>query len=122
MIRNVHPNDTGIIVDIYNYYIAETAVTFEEDPVDCQEMLARISKVEQDDLPWLVAEDEQGKVIGYAYASKWRVRFAYRFSVEITVYKSPKCTTKGIGSQLYQALFSALRQRSIHSVIGGIFT
>jgi L-amino acid N-acyltransferase YncA len=53
-------------------------------------------------------------------ATKWRERFAYRFSVEVTVYLAPTFTGNGVGSQLYDALFSVLKSRSIHSVIGGI--
>ena len=83
-------------------------------------MCVRLSKIQSDDLPWLVAEDDSGKVIGYAYASKWRERFAYRFSAEVTAYLSPNYLGNGVGTQLYEALFSELKLRSIHSVIGGI--
>jgi phosphinothricin acetyltransferase len=120
MIRPVHDKDVDDIVTIYNYYIAETLATFEEQVISSDDMLARIKKVSVNDLPWLVAEDDSGKVVGYAYATKWRERFAYRFSVEITVYLLANQLSQGLGSKLYTALFSELRQRSIHSVIGGI--
>jgi len=120
MIRTVSDKDVNLITEIYNYYIAETVITFEEEPVTVEIMLARIAKIKADGLPWLVAEDETGNVIGYAYATKWRERFAYRFSVEVTVYLSATHSGQGIGTELYQALFTALKGRSIHSVIGGI--
>jgi len=120
MIRPVQEKDVDEIVTIYNYYIAETLATFEEEVITAEDMLARIKKVNVSALPWFVAEDRSGKVIGYAYATKWRERFAYRFSVEVTVYLSPNQLSKGLGSQLYTALFSDLKHRSIHSVIGGI--
>ena len=120
MIRAVQDKDANDIVKIYNYYITETLATFEEQVISTADMLARIKKVHTNDLPWLVAEDSSGKVIGYAYATKWRERFAYRFSVEVTVYLSPNQQGKGLGSRLYTELFSKLKQRSIHSVIGGI--
>jgi len=120
VIRNVLNNDAITIAEIYNYYIAETTVTFESQTINPENTLDRIAKIQSDNLPWLIAEDERSKVIGYAYASKWRERFAYRFSVEITVYLSPNSSGNGIGTKLYQALFSELKLRSIHSVIGGI--
>jgi phosphinothricin acetyltransferase len=120
MIRAIQAKDVDEIVKIYNHYIAETVITFEESVITPNDMLSRIAEVHANDLPWLIAEDESGTVVGYAYATKWRARFAYRFSVEVTVYLSPNAARKGFGSQLYTALFFALKQRSIHSVIGGI--
>ena len=70
-------------------------------------------------LPWIVIEDE-GQVVGYAYASRWKSRCAYRYSVETTVYLSAAATGKGFGSLLYEHLIADLRQHSIHSLIGGI--
>ena len=120
MIRRVLEQDIITITEIYNYYISDTVVTFETETISPENILDRISKIQSDDLPWLVAENDIGKVIGYAYASKWRERFAYRFSVEVTVYLSPNSLGKGVGTQLYEALFSELKNCSIHSVIGGI--
>ena len=120
MIRSVSNQDASSISKIYNYYISETIATFETNAVSSENMLERIHKVNSDDLPWLVAEDESGRLIGYAYASKWRERFAYRFSVEITVYLSTDVSRKGIGTALYKALFSELKLKNIHTVIGGI--
>ncbi|NQZ28667.1 MAG: N-acetyltransferase family protein [Colwellia sp.] len=120
MIRAVQEQDAKAISDIYNYYIANTVITFEEDILTAAEMQRRITSVLAADLPWLVVEDELGEILGYAYASKWRERFSYRFSVEVTVYLSPEQSGKGLGTQLYQALFTELKNRNIHSVIGGI--
>ena len=120
MIRGVLNKDINSIAEIYNHYITQTVVTFETEAISSEDILERIAKVHSDGLPWLIAENDMGEVIGYAYASKWRERFAYRFSAEITVYLSPKFQGKGVGSQLYNALFLALKERSIHSVIGGI--
>lgn len=120
MIRSVLDKDATTISEIYNYYIAETVVTFETETISAEDISARIAKIQSDNLPWLVAEDNEGNVIGYAYASKWRDRFAYRFSVEVTVYLSPNATGNSFGTKLYQALFTELRHLSIHSAIGGI--
>ncbi len=120
MIREVEIQDAKAITGIYNYYIANTVITFEEELIGTNEINNRIQAVKKAKLPWLVAENKAGQVVGYAYASKWRERFSYRFSVEITVYLSPEHLNEGFGSQLYQALFSELKAKNIHSVIGGI--
>ncbi len=120
MIRAVTDKDAQAICDIYNYYITDTVITFEEEIVCEEQMRERILCVNSEGLPWLVAEDAQGRLLGYAYATKWRQRFSYRFSVEVTVYLSLKYVGNGLGSQLYQALFSQLKAKGIHSVIGGI--
>ena len=70
-------------------------------------------------LPWFVCETD-GRVSGYAYASPWKSRSAYRRSVESTVYVAPHSAGHGIGSMLYRALISDLRERDLHTVIGGI--
>jgi phosphinothricin acetyltransferase len=120
VIRNAVAKDVASIAEIYNHYISDTVVTFETEMIRSEDILSRITKVQSDGLPWLIAEDGSGKLIGYAYATKWRERFAYRFSVEVTVYLAPTFIGNGVGSQLYDALFSELISRSIHSVIGGI--
>jgi len=118
-IRPAVAADCEAIARIYNYYIRETTITFEEQEVMVPEMAARLTEVSGAGLPWLVAEDPTS-VIGYAYASKWKGRCAYRFSAESTVYLDPSRTQSGIGRRLYEALLDALRQKSIHVVMGGI--
>jgi L-amino acid N-acyltransferase YncA len=119
MIRAATESDAQAIADIYNYYIANTVVTFEEQAISKNDILERMEKITGASLPWLVAEDG-GVVIGYAYAGKWNVRSAYRHTVESTVYLSNSSVAKGWGTRLYQALFDTLRHKSIHVVIGGI--
>jgi L-amino acid N-acyltransferase YncA len=118
-IRNATPDDAKAIVDIYNPYILDSLVTFEEQSVTQQEMAGRILGVSEAELPWLVAEVE-GRIVGYAYATRWRVRPAYRYSVESTVYLAPAAAGQGIGSRLYTELFLQLREKKIHVVIAGI--
>ena len=77
-IRDALPIDAVGIVRIYNYYIANTIITFEEDAVSVDIINERIKKVQVSKLPWLVAEQD-GKVLGYSYSSKWKGRGAYRY-------------------------------------------
>jgi L-amino acid N-acyltransferase YncA len=118
VIREARIEDAEAICKIYNHYVINTIITFEEDPVSLGEMQDRIAKVTLT-FPWLVTE-EDGIVIGYANANNWKVRSAYRFSVETTIYLHPDFVGKGLGSKLYASLISELRDRSLHSAIGGI--
>jgi L-amino acid N-acyltransferase YncA len=118
-VRVVSKDDAMEISEIYNYYILNTHITFEENVVSEKEMENRISEIQEAGLPWLVAI-EAGRVVGYAYASKWKGRCAYRFSVESTVYLAPGHSGNGIGSLLYEALMRELRESGFHVVIGGI--
>lgn len=119
MIRAAHSQDARAIADIYNFYVQNTLVTFEEQAVSESDMIERINEVQAANLPWLLMEID-ACVVGYAYASKWKGRCAYRFSVESTVYLDGAFAKRGIGSQLYEALLAELRKRSMHAVMGGI--
>jgi phosphinothricin acetyltransferase len=119
VIRTAEARDAQAIADIYNPYVADSGITFEEIPVAADEMARRIETTQSHSLPWLVAEDE-GTVLGYAYANPWKARTAYRFAVEITVYVKQGCGKRGIGSALYTRLFELLRERGVHAIIGGI--
>jgi L-amino acid N-acyltransferase YncA len=118
-IRAAEPSDANAIAAIYNRYVAETVITFEEEPVSPAGMARRIQDVQSASLPWLVA-GENGQILGYAYAAPWKTRSAYRFSVEITVYVAIGSVGRGIGSMLYGKLFSMLEALGVHAVIGGI--
>lgn len=118
-IRNAREGDAAEITRIYNHYIAHTCITFETEPVDEDEMAQRITDTLAIPLPWLVAESDK-KIIGYAYASRWKGRCAYRFAVESTIYLDPTQTGRGIGMGLYSNLVEAIRSHSMRSVIGGI--
>ncbi len=95
MIRAATVADGAAICEIYNGYVRDTVITFEEAPVSVSEMALRIDDVTAR-LPWLVAVD-QGVIVGYAYATPWKARSAYRFSVETTVYMAPHHRRRGVG-------------------------
>jgi phosphinothricin acetyltransferase len=120
IIRPARKEDAAAIAEIYSYYIKNTVITFEEQSVNADDMLQRISETQDQKLPYLVAIDTNDKVRGYAYASSWKGRCAYRFSVEVTVYLSHDASGHGLGSLLYEQLFSELKAASYHVVIAGI--
>jgi phosphinothricin acetyltransferase len=115
-IRPATPADAPAIAAIYNPYVTETVITFEEEPVSAADMAERIRKVTGTH-PWLVLE-EDGQVLGYAYASTWRARDAYRFSAETSVYVASEQHHRGLGERLYRALLDAMRERGFHSALG----
>src|SRR5688500_20122507 len=119
VIRAAVAADSSAIAEIYNHYVAKTVITFEAEPVSGPDMAGRIEDAGSASLPWLVAERE-GKVAGYAYATPWRARSAYRFSVEVTAYVDPGCPRMGIGSRLYEQVLPRLKERGLHAALGVI--
>jgi L-amino acid N-acyltransferase YncA len=119
MLRAVTSTDAAMIAEIYNHYVMNTIITFEEEEISAREMAQRITEVQESGLPWFVWA-ENGRILGYSYASKWKSRCSYRFSVEATVYLAKDATGRGLGTKLYQALIDALRPNRIHAVIGGV--
>ncbi|MEE9310649.1 MAG: N-acetyltransferase family protein [Cocleimonas sp.] len=124
MIRPAIETDIHDICKIYNHFVENTAISFEEETISLPEMEQRIA-TQSVDYPWLVYEDkgednENGKVVAFAYASKWKARSAYRFTLESTIYMSGDAQGKGIGTKLYQALFDELATRSVRSVMAVI--
>lgn len=118
-IRAVEAGDAEAIARIYTHYVLNTVISFEEEAVPAPEMARRIEEVGAASLPWFVAE-RADEVVGYAYASKWKGRCAYRHSVESGLYVDPAATGRGIGTRLYETLLAALRERGVHAVIAGI--
>ena len=119
LIRPATLDDAAAMCAIYNPYVASTTISFEEQPVAPGDMAGRIAGVHEAGLPWLVACDGD-RLLGYAYATKWRARPAYRTSVESSVYLDAGASGRGLGAALYRALLDALRTRGVHMVIGGI--
>ena len=118
-IRPATRADAARICAIYNHYVASTTISFEEAPVAESDMAGRIADVTGGALPWLVLEVD-GEVAGYAYATRWRARPAYRHAVESSVYLDPALAGRGHGRRLYARLLDELRMRGLHTVIGGI--
>lgn len=119
MIRSAEKADVDAIARIYNHYISNTVVSFEELPLSGLEMALRIDKVRKFGLPWIVAEDNEG-IVGYAYASRWHERSAYRHTVEVSAYLATTAHSQGWGTLLYNSLFKELHSSGIHAVIAGI--
>jgi phosphinothricin acetyltransferase len=118
MIKNASFIHAREISEIYNYYIKNSTITFEEKEVSELEMKTRIQKLTKK-FPWIVYL-EQGKVLGYAYVSEWKSRGAYKYSVESTIYLHPDAKGKKIGSKLYADLLERSKNNELHAIIAGI--
>lgn len=101
-IRSAQIEDAADLVAIYAPYVETTSITFETEVPTVADFASRIKKT-LEKFPYLVAEDE-GRVVGYAYASTYYARAAYDWTVELSVYVSNLARGKGIGSLLYDAI------------------
>jgi L-amino acid N-acyltransferase YncA len=108
MIRIARADDAAQIADIYRPYVEKTAITFEEEPPSVEHMAAKIAKVGSL-FPFIVWE-EGGEVLGYAYATRYRERAAYRWSLEDSVYLREDSVGRGLGKLLLTALVELLRE------------
>ncbi len=93
---------------IYNHYVLNSTVTFDEQPVTQAYMRTKFGHLEKEGNPWLVAVSATGEILGYAYVSMYRDRSAYRYTVEDAIYLAPAATGKGIG----KALLAEVLQRA----------
>ena len=117
-IRFADESHAAAIADIYRPIVESTAISFETVPPGPEEMARRIVETTRDH-PWLVCE-VGGRVAGYAYATKHRVRSAYRWSVDTSVYVDEACRQGGVGRGLYASLFAILAAQGYFNAYAGI--
>ncbi|HEX8287950.1 MAG TPA: arsinothricin resistance N-acetyltransferase ArsN1 family B [Pyrinomonadaceae bacterium] len=118
IIRKAELEDSGQIAEIYNYYIKNTHHTFETEPLAVEEMRQRVESIVKN-YPYLVAEEES-EILGYAYAAQFKMRQAYEYSAEVSIYVKNDAKQQKIGTQLYVELFDRLKETDIHAIIAGI--
>jgi len=117
-IRSIDIGDAKAVRDIYAPFVTDSATSFEQEPPDEAAMAQRIRDL-QDRYPWLVFE-AGGKVLGYAYASTHRTRYAYRWSAEVSAYVDSSARRCGVGRAIYTALFDILRRQGFANAYAGI--
>lgn len=110
-IRDARLADSKRLVEIYNYYIEKTAITFEVEPVTAADFEKRMTKT-METYPYLVIVRD-GEIAGYAYAGPFNPREAYQWSCEMTIYLDPHQRSSGLGKKLYQAMEEVLRKMGI---------
>jgi phosphinothricin acetyltransferase len=118
-LRVARPDDAAAIAGIYAPFVTGSAVSFETEPPGEAAMRIRI-EAGGDLYPWLVGEDEDGTVLGYAYAARFRERPAYRFAVETSVYLRGGAAGRGLGRRLYEPLLAILEEQGFTQAIAAI--
>lgn len=118
MIRIAQPDDVAAMLAIYAPFVADTAVTFEVDIPSLDEFTQRIQTIQQE-APCLVLEQD-GEVMGYAYAASHRWRAAYQWTRELSVYIHERARAKKYGTALYASLIDLLRCQNYRSALAGI--
>jgi len=119
-LRPAADRDVPHMLEIYNHYVANSTVTFDEDALTLKEMRAKFRHVQELGYPWLVAVSPSGMIFGYAYVTPWKTKAAYRFTVEDSIYLSPAATGKGIGKALMSRMLDDARAAGVKEVIAVI--
>ena len=120
-VREVRDSDMDEVAEIYGHHVRHGVASFEHEPPDVAELRRRCGEVRARGLPYVVAERDS-RLLGFAYASPFRLRPAYRFSVEDSVYVHPDSVREGIGRRLLQSVIDgceAAGRRRLVAVIGG---
>ncbi|MFD6054886.1 GNAT family N-acetyltransferase [Agromyces sp. NPDC060279] len=120
VIRPATPADLPSVREIYNYYVANSTVTFDEDAMTLREWRQKYAMLDKLGLPFLVAESPSGQLLGYALAAPWRQRRAYRYTVENSIYLGPAASGKGLGRALLTALIDAATAAGLREMIAVI--
>jgi L-amino acid N-acyltransferase YncA len=116
LVRPAVADDLPAVAAVLEPYVLRTAVTFDEVPPGADAWTARLADLADRGLPFLVAE-VGGAVVGYAYASPWRPKAAYRHTVESTIYLSPAAQGRGVGTRLLSALLDACSLAGVREVV-----
>ena len=120
-IRPATLDDLEALTGIYNHYIVHSAITFDLHPFTAAERRAWFDDhMQSGPHRLLVATDEHGKCLGYASSSRWRPKPAYSTTVEASVYCHPEARGRGYGTALYGALFAALENEDVHTIVAGV--
>lgn len=120
IIRPGVESDLPALVEIYNHYIHHTPITFDLEPYTVESRRPWFSHYHATGRHRIIVMEQDSRVIGYASTSQFRTKAAYDPSVETSVYLAPQFTGRGLGTQLYAALFDLLCEEDIHRYYAGI--
>ena len=116
-IRDARPEDLPDIREIYNYYVTNSTVTFDEKAMTLAQWRTKFAYLEKLGMPFLVAESASGGILGYALVQPWQQKSAYRFTVEDSIYLGPAAGGKGLGRALLGELIERSRQAGLREMI-----
>ena len=122
LLRDADASDLGAITDIYRHAVESGVASYELKPPSLGEMTDRFAALTEKRYPYIVAQSQDGTLLGYAYAGPYRPRPAYRWTVEDSIYLAPSAQGQGVGRTLLTKLISrstVLGFRQMVAVIGG---
>ncbi len=119
-IRDATTADLPWVREIYNHYVLNSTVTFDETPMTLTTLRRKFQHVAKLGYPFLVAQNPSGQVLGYAYVTPWREKAAYRYTVESSIYLGPASTGKGLGKALLAELIARSKAAGAKEMIAVI--
>ena len=120
VIRPATPDDLVQIMEIYDYYVRNSVVTFDLEPLGPVGWRQKFDWLQELKLPFLVAISPGGQTLGFAYVAPWRQKAAYRRTVENSIYLRPAATGKRVGTKLMQALLEQSKQAGVKEIVAVI--
>lgn len=118
--REVRATDLPHIREIYNYYVANSTVTFDEDAMTLPEWRDKFYYLNKQGMPFVVAVSPAGQILGYALVAPWKQKKAYRFTVENSIYLGAASTGKGLGRELLGELIKRSKAAGLKEIIAVI--
>ncbi len=119
-IRDARLEDMPDVREIYNHYVANSTVTFDEVAQSLRETRSKFQHLRKLGMPYLVAESPSQQILGYAYVYPWKEKAAYRFTVENSIYLRAASTGKGLGRVLMGELITASKAAGLKEIIAVI--
>ncbi|GLI26018.1 phosphinothricin N-acetyltransferase [Agromyces rhizosphaerae] len=119
-IRDARAEDLPAVREIYNYYVTNSTVTFDEDRMTMREWKQKFAYLEKLGMPFIVAESPSGQLLGYALVSPWKQKRAYRYTVENSIYLGPAATGKGLGKVLLGELIDRSKAAGLKEMLAVI--
>ena len=120
MLRDARPSDLPAVREIYNYYVANSTVTFDEDAMSLKEWKSKFAYLAKLGMPFVVAESPSGQLLGYALVTPWKQKRAYRYTVENSIYLGPAAAGKGLGRALLAKLIERSKAAGLKEIIAVI--
>ena len=119
-LRAAEAKDCLAICEIYNFYIQNSVVTFDEQTMELVQWEEKLTYLNKQNLPFIVAESDSGEILGFAYVAPWRQKSAYRTTVEDSIYLRAAATGKRIGTKLLEELLDLSKKAGIKEVVAVI--
>ena len=119
-IRAAETKDCNAICEIYNFYIQNSVVTFDEQNMEVSQWQEKLTYLNKQKLPFIVAESDNGELLGFAYVAPWRQKSAYRTTVEDSIYLRAAATGKRVGTKLLEELLKLSKQAGVKEVVAVI--